>query len=345
MLFQYLFQQYGKVFPEKRKKYCIMCNVDGYITDVDDDTLSIILYEKENIVGKFVGVLMSPFMEKLHKHILLPKYKKMNQLQKNIVHIFLSGISIKRPLIIYTVNQTPIYITLYIHYTLNMFRLEFIVEPDLDNSNIYTHNIHIKNDYQFKESKNRLVIISLDFVNSTENLIKDGTLKFIETTQRFHTDIIHIIKTYYYPYIYIHEIVGDSFIIVLNADWTYNINKYTASLAFSFLEQLFKHTESYIKIRCGVVFDKIYYGNIDHNLRFFGETINKAARLESICSKKNELFCDDSFINKLDDEGIYNVEHMVTKEIHHLKGFGDVICHSIITNNPLFTENNIMITR
>ena len=230
-----------------------------------------------------------------------------------------------------------------------MFRLVFNIDNEIDNRNIYTHNINIKNEYEFKQSKNKLVIISMDFINSTENLIKNGTLKFIENTQRFHYEIINLIKSYYYPYIYIHEIVGDSFIIILNADWTFNITRYTASLAISFIIQLYKKIEDYIDIRCGIVYDKIYYGNIDHNLRFFGEAINKSSRLQSICRDKNEIFCDESFLDKLSTEKLFNINNVdiiVKKETHNLKGIGSTICNCIdvknshCKNNFLTSEND-----
>ena len=49
---------------------------------------NIILYEKHNIINQFIGILLSPFMNYLHKNILLPKYKQMNNIQKNIAHGF-----------------------------------------------------------------------------------------------------------------------------------------------------------------------------------------------------------------------------------------------------------------
>ena len=83
--------------------YQIKCSTDGYIMDIDDNTLSLLLYEKDNIVNQFIGIIMSPFMNYIHKNILLPKYAQMSDIQKNIAHIFLSALSTRRPLIIYNI--------------------------------------------------------------------------------------------------------------------------------------------------------------------------------------------------------------------------------------------------
>ena len=57
-MLKYLFQFFNKISPEnpkspktKIKYYTMMCNTEGYITDIDDDTLSLLLFEKENIVN------------------------------------------------------------------------------------------------------------------------------------------------------------------------------------------------------------------------------------------------------------------------------------------------------
>ena len=53
---------------------------------------------------------------------------------------------------------------------------------------------------------------------------------------------IEIIKTGYYPWIAIHEIIGDSFVYILNADWMYACTDTCAILTMNFLQELWLAT-------------------------------------------------------------------------------------------------------
>jgi hypothetical protein len=92
-MFNCIFNKKNKVFIDKLEKYVIKCDHDGVIIDINEETLILLLYEKQNIINNFIGILMSPFMNYLHKNVLLPKYKEINNIQKNIAHIFLSALS------------------------------------------------------------------------------------------------------------------------------------------------------------------------------------------------------------------------------------------------------------
>jgi hypothetical protein len=345
-MFNCIFNKKNKVFIDKLEKYVIKCDHDGVIIDINEETLILLLYEKQNIINKFIGILMSPFMNYLHKNVLLPKYKEINNIQKNIAHIFLSALSVKRPLIIYNILKEPIYISLSVIFTKYGFNICFSVNNEINNENIYTKNIISTNKSEnFKLTKNKLVIIAIDFINSTETLVNDGVLNYIDINKRFHRDIINKIKKYYYPYIYIHEIIGDMFIIILNADWTFNITKYTTSLALSFIIQLIKKTNDYVNIRCGIVYDNLYYGYIDHNLRLFGEAINKASRLESTCKGEYEINCDNNFLQKLLEENIYNKNNLTIQyNTTNLKGFGMTSYNSIEIKKNIYNNDDDIFT-
>lgn len=334
-----------QIFTDTPITYVINCNDDGYIIDIDDATLSLLMYEKQNLLTKFIGILMSPFMNYLHKNVLLPKYKNLNNIKKNIAHIFLSGKSAKRPLIIYNILKEPIYILLSVNFMKFGFNISFVVCDDIANKYIYSKKIcSTNNSFGFKQTNNKLVIISIDFINSTEQLISNGVLNYININKRFHNDIITKIKRYYYPYIYLHEIIGDAFILLLNADWTFNIPRYTTSLALLFIYELIQITNEYIKIRCGVVYDNVHYGHIDNNLRLFGKAINTAARLESACESEYEINCDNNFVNTLFEEKIFKMTNLlITPKEGILKGLGMVKYNTINVHQKNMTEISEMV--
>jgi hypothetical protein len=70
---------------------------------------------------------------------------------------------------------------------------------------------------------------------STQYLIEHGSSELIRVHKLFHEIIVTLIKTQYYPYLYIHEIMGDGFILVMNIEWGYHFYRFCASMTYSFL--------------------------------------------------------------------------------------------------------------
>ena len=107
----------------------------------------------------------------------------------------------------------------------------------------------MENDGIFTESKLKVVIICIDFVDSTATLISQGgSLLSIDNSIKFHKAIVQLIRNVYYPFIYLHEVIGDSFIIALNADWAYTNEIFCASLAINFIFDLVKNTRHLLKL-------------------------------------------------------------------------------------------------
>lgn len=332
------------------KGFQILCDKDGIILHVDDNILELLTYDLNEIVGKFIGILMSPFLSYIHSHIILPKYTKLNFVEKKVIDIFISGLKIKRPIIIFDSKSCPVYVNLSVKAfsSLSTYKFQVNFEPikKIDNSLIYTHELYIKyKTTKFLATKNKIVVVSIDFRNSTEYLIKNGTFNAIELYKKFHCDVLKLLKKNYYPYIYIHEIIGDCFVIVSNIDWALSIPKFCASIIMSFLTELYKVSYNYIGIRVGISYDKIYWGYIDNNLRLFGVPMNISARLENVCVLNN-ISCDNNFLDKLKEEELFDTSTLeYSKKSTYLKGLGIYEYTSIpfdsITNLNIFNLSNI----
>ncbi len=67
------------------------------------------------------------------------------------------------------------------------------------------------------------------------------------------------------------------------------------------MNQLKNKSKEFVRIRCGVSFGKLVIGFIGNSLRFFGETIHMANRLENR-SDDEYCLCDSAFGTKLIDE-------------------------------------------
>jgi class 3 adenylate cyclase len=170
-------------------------------------------------------------------------------------------------------------------------------------------------------------------------LVNLGTDHMIKISKSFYNDVIELIKQKYYPYIYIYEIVGDSFMFIINADWTYNIEIICATIGMDFVKNLIKKTESYVQIRVGISYGKLSYGKIGNNLRFFGQIVNMSSRLESISIPKTivtsiefwDKFTSEIKLIKLIKNNTDTINH-VQKDVE-LKGFGVKKCIFIDVND------------
>ncbi len=353
----------GNIFQKKQiyitnnDNIYILTDNQGIIKEFSPNIIQYLDYDNSDLKNKFIGIFMNDFMNYLHKEVLLKKYNNMNNLQKKIVHIYLSALSMKRPLIIYDKNKKPHFINLsvnimadYKNKNISSFFNKNIEYKDndflsimeiIDDNNLFIYTSNFKKiTSNFITSKNNVVIICIDFIGSTLQLNEEGVEKTIQINKNFYSDIVFLIKQNYYPYVYLHEIIGDSFVLILNADWTYNIPRYCATLAINFVTELYNLSKDYVNTRIGISYGKIHYGYIGDHFRIFGNTINMASRLEnqSIHDKvviENEFYekiCDEyKFIKNTED--ISFLENNMEKKKCLLKGFGEKDCVFINLKN------------
>jgi hypothetical protein len=304
------------------------CDYNGIIKEVDNILRIRLRYEIGELNGQFIGIIMNPFMSFLHKHILLPKYHKMTLEQKEISNIFLAGKNIgSRPLIIYTKTNDIIHVNINIVCYDSIFHMKLEYIETFNPNMIYTSVLKPPITSIFTESNIDMMIIAIDIKDSTHALIKKGSIQGIELHLKFHKHIVELIQKRFYPYLYIHEIMGDGFILILNIEWAHNFPRFCASMAYSFLSHLYQLTNDFIEFRAGVSYGKLYYGYLDEHLRFFGEPINRAARYESICPIGH--VCTEKLVyDKLIDEGMCDSHKIYPKyDSKYLRGLGqqDVI--------------------
>ena len=292
-------------------KQVIICNNNGIIQEVSDDMVTLLQYEKHLLVGEFIGMIMSPFMSYIHNKILLPRYNAANSIQKNLMHIFLAAKTMKRPLIIYNIYREPIYVCISVTVVNNNFVLSLCTKSDADDFSVYLQDTIQNNKIPdaFKQSKNKMCVVTLSFRNASRYLTDYGVLKTIELHHKFHEDLLDVLKRDFYPYLYIYEITNESVVVVANADWTFNMKRYCASLVLCFLHNLYYVTTPYVTLQTGVVFDSIYHGVIDRKLRMFGVPMDLSSKYRAQCDE-NEICCDDNFVQKVVNEGVYTKDDL-----------------------------------
>lgn len=303
----------------------IICDKNGIINDISQSVIQILFYDKNELIGNSVCILMNKLNAYLHNKCYFLRYHQTSDLCNNAIRYKLKQ---PRDTIIYNKYNRP----LYVLFTVEKYNDNSTIITILNNkSNIdnnmflYLHKIGLKNR-DFIKSSNNIIIIMIDFINSTQILVNEGITNTINIQSSFYEDVIHLLKNYFYPYIYIHEILGDSYVFVINAEWTNTITEYCTSIAFDFVNRLYNSTKYYINFRTGITYGKIHYGIIDNHFRFFGENINLSSRLCNIC-EIGKIVTDTSFYDKLLDESLIEITSNII--VCRPKGFGLVNCYSI----------------
>jgi hypothetical protein len=303
----------------------IICDKNGIIIDISQSVTQTLFYNEHELTGNSVCILMNKLNAYLHNKCYFSRYHQTLGLNNNAVQYKLKQ---KRDTIIYNKYDRPLFVSITVEKYNDNFTIITLINKSFNIDNnmyLYSHKIGLNNK-DFVESSNNIIIIMIDFINSTQILVNEGITNTINIQSFFYDDVINLLKNHFYPYIYIHEILGDSYIFVINAEWKNSITEYCASIAFDFITRLYYSTKYYIKFRTGITYGKIYYGVIDHHFRFFGENINLASRLCNIC-ESGKIVTDTSFHDKLFDESLINIISDLI--VCRPKGFGVVNCYSI----------------
>jgi hypothetical protein len=301
-------------------KYEIVCDLNGFIKNVTDDVLSILLYDPDALTDKFIGVIMSPFMSYIHATVLLPKYKSASKFERNLMHIYLNAKTTKRPLIIYTLLKQPIYVKISVNVINDpdnntFFKLKFVVVTDFNNSNVSLSSaLNPKLFTVFRKTKNNIIFANIEYKNSSKYITEYNEAKEIELYNRFQDDIINIIKSHFYPYIYIYEMTNHGCVIVSNVCHTYNMPRFCASLIVCFLKNVYMTTIDYSTIKAGISYDKVYIGaTTNDQIMLLGNAYDDARYHCEICNPY-EVCVSHEFVYKLKQENIYDNKAMYSRK-------------------------------
>lgn len=125
-----------------------------------------------------------------------------------------------------------------------------------------------------------------------------------------------------YPYMYVHELIGDSVFVVFNAGFFVRTSDVLHDACLAALRHIQQKVDSYLKdtgmwLRIGVATGPVHAGVIDgRTFRLFGLTVHRAQRLESVCPK-GQIAIDQSFKDQLRGTHDYEIRENNLKGIGH----------------------------
>ncbi len=309
----------------------IECDENQYIVSCNEYGYELLGYEREDLVGKHITILMSRLVDMIHRKIFeMIKSKNWEQIAKLSAKIR-SHKNNLRHFYVYDSQQNPILCSVDIHIMENLHtivklsKMEQYLSPLVPQK--YLQYLDSQPTFHVDKYEN-VVCIMMDIANSTEICAEIDACEIANIYHNIYKIASTYVNTHYYPYAYIHETCGDSLFIVVNAEYIKKFDLLCATIAlhisYELQEQIDRYLEKYefydLYIRCGVVLGDVCGGIIDgKTFRLFGSAVHMASRLESKC-KRRMIMMNENLVNKVYQEmGEWN---KITSEEMYLKGFG-----------------------
>ena len=317
----------------------IICDTNFIIQSYDDNTCDLLKCDNKVLCNKCITTLMSSFIAELHEQYFDKLRNASVEERKRYAFHIARSMTNASTFVVYDMDKKPILCTIKVSLSDNLSSV-VCIEKQKDNltSIPMIFNRSVKNFHDpFKaETYDNVVCVMMDISNSTNFTNQNHPIR----TAKMYYDVYSIVKYHvlqYYPYIYIHELLGDSIFLIVNAPFMVK-NKYSCSsskIAIDISLQLQKEIDVLLKtiereekmyLRVGITQGSIAVGMFDgRNLRVFGSAINLSQRLETLCDEGSIYVSHDITIESKQD---YDVIH----HISDIKGFGTMKYLSILNN-------------
>lgn len=332
--------------------YNIECDAQFNIIQYEKNLDTILSYDNNELIGKPITVLMSPFIASLHiqwferlKNIKCPF--QMEIVSKKLKRT-MTNISTR--IAIFNKYDDPIFCNLSVDINFNKVLVQLFIPNEIYKTPILLDTIPI--EYQAYIGQNKIithsyeniVCVMLDLANSTEYAFKNGENEIAVLLTIFYQKTFKLICKYH-PYIYIHEICGDAIFIVANAPFmTTHIIKSIHYITLFVLAVIQKDIDDVLMTkttnmftRVGISFGNVSAGIIDsRSFRLFGSSVHLCQRMESLCAQKHIAFTESFYKNliNLDSE----LKTYIKTHECDIKGIGKTTYYSIESNDIIQYE-------
>ena len=308
----------------------ISCDSTQHIVYINDFGANYLKYEKKDIIGKHISILMTNFMKTIHENVF--KQYPLETIRQRVKH---ARNEYREFVVLNALNET-VTCDVQVEMNENFNAIVYIIPNEFRHMNSpqvpksYLKYITLKPELHI-DTFDDIICIMMDISNSTVFGENNAPNKIAELYFNVYKIANKIIKNHLYPYAYIHETCGDSIFVIANSPFVKVIKKFKIDffilLSIKTMLDLVNEINNYLEtidsmlfIRCGITMGTISGGVIDgKTFRVFGSTVNKASRLESCC-KKNHVTIDNSIKKYIDKYTSLLSTFIETEEIR-LKGF------------------------
>lgn len=326
------------------KRITLILDTHTTIVDCNRNALFYLNAHTENdLIGLKITDLMSSYIAKLHTKHMFPLVKSidLHKLSEIDHKINRQNMSMASRFIMFTVDKVPFMCGVSINIQLDYQGIcGYIVNINVDvshNTNALCGNIDaIPNKYTSLLGTNSFTIknyenvtcIMMDVCGSTEYICNHTDENAaIMMKNMFEISRKHIVEMY--PFVYIHELIGDCVFLIVDAPYMVRNQSNVAIEISRKIQrdvdkslQKINDCEQNMYLRVGIACGPVVAGIIDgRSFRLFGLTVHTAQRLESVCPRGKITF-NQKFKDK------HNIEDCA-QHCSNLKGLGDVTYYTL----------------
>mmetsp|Transcript_16535 Transcript_16535/g.35934 ORF Transcript_16535/g.35934 Transcript_16535/m.35934 type:complete len:452 (+) Transcript_16535:111-1466(+) len=287
----------------------IVCDEDFRIRRCDEGALALLGYSGADIEGSCVTRLMSPLVGRVHRRIFR-RVRDATPAQLERVASKLSySMSNCRDFALIDRGGEPVVCGLSVF--LREDRTSTVLLLRVDTKLLHTvprgfeqyinerPGLHVR-DYE------GVICVMMDIAGSTDYSRRTSAMGMAKLMHGIYEAVNHAVLCEIFPYAYIHEICGDSLLLIVNAGFMVShpeeaslIAMHAAATTQMQLDSKLAEYDSGMYARTGVSLGNVTAGVIDgRSFRVFGESVHLSQRLESVCPRGG-IACADNFLDLL----------------------------------------------
>eukprot|EP00933_Yihiella_yeosuensis_P071147 TRINITY_DN7933_c3_g1_i1.p1 TRINITY_DN7933_c3_g1~~TRINITY_DN7933_c3_g1_i1.p1 ORF type:complete len:506 (+),score=75.89 TRINITY_DN7933_c3_g1_i1:137-1654(+) len=331
------------------------CNSEFVIDSADALICNLLGYKRKELIGLSVLQLMPPAAAEIHEQLLAELQDASIEERRQKANSLLNDMSRCRDFVVLDSRRNPV-----------ACRIAVFLKDDLSSrvelrSRIgkvlhcvprgFAQHINAAPGLHVREYED-VICIMMDIANSTSFAVNHSPAKMAELFHEVHEVVNREVQTEVFPYAYIHEIIGDSVLLVVNGGFMPCCPDRAATISFHIARCVQRKLDIMLSRYCpsmyarvGMAVGELAAGVVDGRMfRLFGRTVHMAQRLEATCPR-GAITCCRSFFSDLQKTMKANAKLWFYPRFELntslLKGFGEVD-HVIIWNTktvvaePLF---------
>lgn len=302
----------------------LVCDENFVITWCDEYACDVFMCgSKDFLVGNSILDFMTPLVANRHRCIFNTIFpRKTSNIQK-----VGNGMSNASRMVMYSSQKTPMMCSVGVHIQEHHVKISVQRKssfPTLSDTipDYYKKFINESPGKQHLEDCEDITCVIMDLSGSTEYVVKQGGRKMANILGKVYQIAANCVLELY-PFVYVHELIGDSVFLVVNAPFMVKYEHANATeIAYRVskeiqmkTDELLQHTGMFLRV--GIASGPVTAGVVDgRTFRLFGPTVHLAQRLESTCPPSKIA------MNRVDT--LVSQEN-ITKCIAELKGFGETV--------------------
>lgn len=310
----------------------VSCNSEFNITDVHPELCRLLGYEPNEMVGMSILGLMSPVVADAHAS-MLRQLKRAGAGER--CQAMQTGHLRCRDSIVLDADRNPVpcRLTVQLRMDLSSELVFNEIQGKVSQSVPRGFGQYIRQEpgLHLVDAK-EVACIMTDLANTTSFSIQQPPRVMAELLHKVYVTANAVVEREALPYVYIHEIVGDSLLLLCNAEFMGRFPGRTAAIGIYVASKVQKAVDEMLRsfgsdhdmyLRIGIASGPLCAGVVDgRSFRVFGSTIHLSQRLESMCPR-SQIACCSRFAAQLREE-VDRDAMRLSQCTAELKGLGQV---------------------